>query len=92
MSQTSRSTFRLFKLSSIYGFGKLSTKVFSFITTPILTRFLSIADYGTLGLLSVISGFLGYIYPMSAHVLIASDYAKLSRKYKKLLKKKKKKG
>lgn len=43
------------KNSIIYGFGSLSSKLVGFILIPLYTKYLTVEDYGALGILEVSS-------------------------------------
>jgi len=48
----------LIKNTIIYGIGSVSTRLISIITLPLLTKYLSPADYGVIGILTMLSAFL----------------------------------
>lgn len=63
-----------FKGSSIYIIGRVVNQMFSFITLPILTRYLSKDEYGIISLTNSISGFFMMIFGMGSAEFIVRFY------------------
>lgn len=65
---------RLASQSLLYSLGKFGTGLLALVTTPILTRYLSLEEYGILGLMGSVAGFMGYLFHLNASVLFGNDY------------------
>lgn len=53
---------RLFKNATIYGVGQIAVSIVSFFTDPLLSRLLTLADFGLLSLTRTVTNFLGNFY------------------------------
>ena len=53
---------QLARASALYTFGNLAPKVGAFLLLPIYVRFLTQAEFGTLAIISSLSGLLGIVY------------------------------
>lgn len=67
---------RLAGQSFLYGLGSIGNRVLGFVTTPILTRCLTLQDYGVLGLMRSVGSILGVVFPFNAGVLFPNDYVR----------------
>jgi O-antigen/teichoic acid export membrane protein len=67
---------RLAGQSFLYGLGSIGNRVLGFVTTPIITRCLTLQDYGVLGLMRSVGSIMGIIFPFNAGVLFPNDYVR----------------
>jgi len=65
---------RVFKASSVYGLGKLLTKLFSFFLIPLYTAYLTPEDYGILATVNIIGSIVLIICLMSFDGAFARYY------------------
>lgn len=60
--------------SATYGLGDLLTKAIAFLLIPVYTRYLSVADYGILGVASSLTAVLGVVYPLGLNAAAMRFY------------------
>ncbi len=60
--------------SATYGLGDLLTKAIAFLLIPVYTRYLSVADYGILGVASSLTAVLGILYPLGLNAAAMRFY------------------
>ncbi len=60
--------------SATYGLGDLLTKAIAFLLIPVYTRYLSVADYGILGVVSSLTAVLGILYPLGLNAAAMRFY------------------
>ncbi|MDH7488250.1 MAG: oligosaccharide flippase family protein [Anaerolineae bacterium] len=60
--------------SATYGLGDALTKAIAFLLIPVYTRYLSVADYGILGVASSLTAVLGILYPLGLNAAAMRFY------------------
>ena len=69
----------LFKKAATYIFSDLLNKILPFLLLPILTHYLSPADYGTLSVFLAIGGFLAVFVGLGSQEMVRVNYFKLDK-------------
>lgn len=75
---------RFFKNASIYTVSDIINKLVPFILLPVLTRYLSPADYGIISIFAVFTSILGVFISLEMHGAISVKFFKISREQLKI--------
>ncbi|RAJ07122.1 oligosaccharide flippase family protein [Arenibacter echinorum] len=75
---------RFFKNASIYTVSDIINKMVPFILLPVLTRYLSPADYGIISIFAVFTSILGVFISLETHGAISVKFFKISREQLKI--------
>lgn len=67
---------RLAGQSFLYGLSDLGAKALMILTIPVVTRCLTVSEYGILGLMGAAAGFMGHFFHLNAGVLLSNDYVR----------------
>src|SRR6056297_3469330 len=75
---------RFFKNASIYTVSDIINKLVPFILLPVLTRYLTPADYGIISIFAVFTSILGVFISLETHGAISVNFFKISREQLKI--------